>query len=65
MANDVPIPSSPITASVKDHGAVGNGKVDDTAAFESAIAAMPPQGGVLYIPPGEQWSNSLCTLCIR
>lgn len=53
MANDLPIPSPPVTASVKDYGAVGDGKVDDTVAFEAAIAAIPLQGGVLFIPPGE------------
>jgi polygalacturonase len=53
MGNDSPIPSPPVTASVKDFGAVGNGQVDDTAAFLTAIAAIPPQGGVLYVPQGE------------
>ena len=53
MGNDSPIPSPPITASVKDFGAVGNGVADDTAAFVAAIASIPSQsGGVLYVPPG-------------
>ena len=52
MGNDSPLPSLPVTASVRDHGALGNGVADDTAAFVSAIAAMPSEGGVLYIPPG-------------
>lgn len=34
-----------------DHGAVGDGTTDDTAAFEAALAALP-DGGRLYCPAG-------------
>lgn len=42
---------------VKDFGAVGDGKVDDLAAFQSAIEALntdplSPMGGAIYVPPG-------------
>lgn len=38
---------------VKSYGAVGNGSTDDTAAINSAIAALNAAGrGVLYFPPG-------------
>jgi hypothetical protein len=39
------------TKNVKYYGAVGNGSTDDTAAFQSAVAAMP-YGGTLYVPSG-------------
>jgi polygalacturonase len=36
---------------VKDYGAVGDGIVNDQAAFQAAVDAMK-DGGVVYIPPG-------------
>ena len=51
MGNDVRIPSNAPTDSVKNYGAVGNGKVDDTTAFLAAIASQKP-GSVLFIPAG-------------
>lgn len=42
----------PIFVNVKDHGAVGNGSTDDTAAIQTAIAALPATGGTLYFPTG-------------
>lgn len=38
---------------VKDFNAVGDGIVDDTQAFENAIAALPSGGGTIYIPQGQ------------
>lgn len=38
--------------SVKDHGAVGDGTTDDTAAIQAALAAVPPTGGTVYFPAG-------------
>ena len=35
---------------VLDFGAVGNGIVDDTAAFLNAVAALPATGGTIYVP---------------
>jgi hypothetical protein len=35
-----------------DHGAVGNGTTDDTAAIKSAISAAGRTGGIVYFPPG-------------
>src|SRR5258708_4432473 len=42
------LPNVPVTANVKDFGAVGDGKTDDTAAFESAIAAVNV-GGIFIL----------------
>ena len=44
------LPNVPVVANVKDFGAVGDGKTDDTAAFESAIAAT--SAGSIFIPRG-------------
>lgn len=38
--------------SVKDHGAVGDGTTDDTAAIQAALSAVPASGGVVYFPAG-------------
>ena len=51
MANEAPLPMGPVTDSVSNYGAVGDGKTDCTAAFKAAIANM--RQGVLYVPPGE------------
>lgn len=37
---------------VKDYGAVGNGRADDTAAIQDAITAVPNSGGVVRLPAG-------------
>lgn len=37
---------------VKDFGAVGDGVANDTAAFIAAHAALPVNGGAIYIPAG-------------
>lgn len=37
---------------VKAHGAVGNGVVDDTAAIQNAIDALPSSGGTAFFPAG-------------
>lgn len=44
------IPSYPITANVKDFGAIGDGKTDDTHAFQAAIAAT--SSGAVWVPEG-------------
>lgn len=41
-----------LVVNVKDHGAVGDGTTDDTAAFAAAFAALPVGGGKVYAPPG-------------
>ena len=37
---------------VKDHGAVGDGVTDDTAALQAALNAAKTEGPVCYLPPG-------------
>lgn len=49
-SGEKPIPNVPVVANVKDYGAVGNGKADDTQAFIDAIAAV--ESGAIAIPAG-------------
>ena len=37
---------------VKDHGAVGNGVADDTAAIQAALTAVPSGGAEVFFPNG-------------
>jgi hypothetical protein len=40
------------TVNVRNFGALGDGIHDDISAFEAALAALRPSGGVLYVPAG-------------
>ena len=47
-------PAMPGVYNIKDFGAVGDGKTDDTIAFKSAMAFIASRnGGVLQIPEGD------------
>lgn len=61
MGNDAPIPNAPVTASIRDFGAVGDGSTDDTDSVLLALYVM--QSGVLYFPPG-RWllGKATCSL---
>lgn len=54
----IDIPTPPMVAAtndifnVRDYGAVGDGKADDTGAFEKAITAASKKGGIVYVPAG-------------
>ncbi len=47
---EVPIPTVPQGANVRDFGAKGDGVTDDTKAFNAAIAATTR--GAVWVPPG-------------
>jgi Glycosyl hydrolases family 28 len=44
--------------SVRDHGARGDGKANDTAAIQAAIDAAAP-GGIALVPPGDYRAGTL------
>ena len=44
---------------VKNYGAVGDGKTDDSEAIRKAMAALPDGGGVVYFPPGHYLSRTI------
>lgn len=47
---------------VKDHGAVGNGATDDTAAIQATINLASTSGGVVFLPTGTYNISSSLTL---
>lgn len=50
--NDIVGSINALGLNVKDFGAVGDYTADDTAAIQAAIDALPPAGGIVYIPQG-------------
>ena len=46
------IPQVPVIHSVMDFGAAADGTTDDAGAFQSAINALPPGGGAVFVPEG-------------
>jgi hypothetical protein len=50
--------TAPAPRSIRDHGARGDGKANDTAAIQAAIDAAAP-GGVVFFPPGDYLSGTL------
>jgi hypothetical protein len=45
-------PRSPLVVNVKDKGAHGDGKTDDTASIQAAIDAVVGTGGTVLVPDG-------------
>lgn len=45
-------PRKPVEVNVMAHGAVGDGKTDESNAFIQAIRAIPASGGTMIIPQG-------------
>jgi hypothetical protein len=54
------LPDIPVAANVKDFGALGDGRADDTAAFESALASVAE--GSILIPRGRYRISGPITL---
>lgn len=46
-------------ANVRDFGAVGDGKTNDTEAIQQAIASLPPEGGEVVFPPGHYLTETI------
>jgi polygalacturonase len=50
---------------VRRHGAVGDGKHDDTKAFQAAIDDLPDAGGTVNVPPGDYLIDPLVGVQLR
>jgi parallel beta-helix repeat protein len=50
---------------VRDFGAVGDGRTDDTAALQAAIAAAPADGAVVFVPAGVYLVDALKSVLLR
>lgn len=51
-AGEVEPPDREATVNVKDFGAVGDGKTDDTKAFQDALAEAAKKGATVRVPEG-------------
>ncbi|HEY5802770.1 MAG TPA: right-handed parallel beta-helix repeat-containing protein [Lysobacter sp.] len=50
---------------VRAKGALGNGSRDDTAAFQSAVNALPSAGGTVYVPAGDYLIDPVRSVQLR
>lgn len=55
----VPAPADGTTFNVRDFGARGDGRADDTAALQAAIDAAAPVRGVVRVPSGSYLTGGL------
>lgn len=53
------------TVNVRNAGALGDGKHDDTAAFQAAINSLPATGGTVTVPAGTYMINALTSINMR
>jgi len=51
-AADEPTPAGLVSTSVTAHGAKGDGKTDDTKAFQKALDSAASKGGIVAVPAG-------------
>jgi hypothetical protein len=56
------IKEAPVNVTWPEYGAVGDGSADDTAALNAAKAALPANGGPVFLPPGAYKTTSTLTL---
>jgi len=52
MAHGATAPKSPLIVNVRDKGAKGDGRTDDTAAIQAAIDEVGGTGGTVLVPKG-------------
>jgi hypothetical protein len=57
-----PAPKSPLVVNVKDKGAKGDGKTDDTASIQAAIGAVAGTGGTVLVPDGVYMIDAVAKL---
>jgi len=55
-------PAAFINAAAPPYNATGNGTTDDTAAIKAAIAALPANGGIVFLPAGTYLVSSTINL---
>lgn len=60
-ALDTKVDNDALVINVKDHGAVGDGTTDDTAAIQESLNLVGP-GGTVFLPPGVYGTNSPLTI---
>ena len=60
-----PAGSGTASISVRDKGARGDGKTDDTRAFQAAIDALPATGGTVLVPPGNYMIDASRSVNLR
>ncbi|MFC5436371.1 glycosyl hydrolase family 28-related protein, partial [Rhodanobacter umsongensis] len=53
------------TINVRNAGALGNGRHDDTAAFQAAINSLPSTGGTITVPAGTYMIDALRSINMR
>lgn len=53
------------TINVRDKGARGDGKADDTSAIQAAIDALPASGGTVVIPAGNYMIDAARAIVLR
>jgi parallel beta-helix repeat protein len=58
-------PASSLIVNVKDSGAIGNGKVDDTVAIQAAINKASGTGGTVFIPSGTYMINAITGIKVK
>ena len=54
-----PPPASDVVVNVKDKGAVGDGRADDTAAIQAAIDTVAGTRGTVLVPDGVYMVNAV------
>lgn len=57
--NCASLPASDVVVNVKDKGAVGDGRADDTAAIQAAIDAVAGTRGTVLVPDGVYMVNAV------
>ena len=57
--NCAPPPVSDVVVNVKDKGAVGDGRTDDSAAIQTAIDAVAGTRGAVLVPDGVYMVNAV------
>jgi parallel beta-helix repeat protein len=65
IAAGVASPTGAPVVDVRDKGARGDGKTDDTSAIQSAIDALPTKGGIVHVPAGTYLVDATRSIRLR